>query len=169
MAVITISRQFGAGGRTLGETLAKRLGYRFVNEDMIRDVAKKVGVSSKQVRAFEKDGGSKLLKFMDTIVSRGFIDRLVSEKYGYVDHENTLHLLLVADLEHRIRFMMDKYKLSEDNAQKVIKRADQIRANFLCLFSEKASHNDPLSYDLVVNMNRVNMEKAIEIVVGLVS
>jgi cytidylate kinase len=203
MAVITISRQFGAGGRTLGETLAKRLGYRFVNEDMIRDVAKKVGVSSKQVRAFEKDGGSKLLKFMDTIVSRGFIDRLVSEKYGYVDdksyvpvvkalieeiyekgnaviigrgsqyilkdHENTLHLLLVADLEHRIRFMMDKYKLTEDNAQKVIRRADQIRATFLSLFSEKASHDDPLCYDLVINMNRISMEDAIEIVVGLVT
>jgi cytidylate kinase len=203
MAVITISRQFGAGGRTLGETLAKRLGYRYVNEDMIREVAKKAGVSSKQVRAFEKDGGSKLLKFMDTIVSRGFIDRLISEKYGYIDEksyvpvvralieqiyekgnaviigrgsqyilkdcENTLHILLVADLEHRIRFMMDKYKLTEDNAQKAIKRADQIRTNFLCLFSEKVSHDNPLSYDLVVNMNRVSMEKAIEIVAELVS
>ena len=203
MAVITISRQFGAGGRTLGERLANRLGYQYINEDMIREVAKKIGVSSKQVRAFEKDGGSRLTKFLDTIVSRAFIDRLVSEKYGFIDeksyvpvvktliqeiyeqgnaiiigrgsqyilkgHDNTLHVLLVGDLEHRIRFMMDKYKLTETNAQKAIKRADQIRTCFLGLFSDELSHDDPLSYDLVVNMNRVSMDKAEELVVALIS
>ena len=203
MAVITISRQFGAGGRTLGERLANRLGCQYINEDMIREVAKKIGVSSKQVRAFEKDGGSRLTKFLDTIVSRAFIDRLVSEKYGFIDeksyvpvvktliqeiyeqgnaiiigrgsqyilkgYDNTLHVLLVGDLEHRIRFMMDKYKLTETNAQKAIKRADQIRTCFLGLFSDELSHDDPLSYDLVVNMNRVSMDKAEELVVALIS
>jgi cytidylate kinase len=203
MAVITISRQFGAGGRTLGERLAKRLGYQYINEDMIREVAKKVGVSSKQVRAFEKDGGSRLMKFLDTIVSRAFIDRLVSDKHGFIDeksyvpvvkaliqeiyeqgnaviigrgsqyilkgHDNTLHVLLVGDLEHRIRFMIDKYKLTETNAKRVIKRADQIRFCFLSLFSDESSHDDPLSYDLVVNMNRISMEQAEESVVSLIS
>ena len=203
MAVITISRQFGAGGRTLGERLAKRLGYQYINEDMIREVAKKVGVSAKQVRAFEKDGGSRLTKFLDTIVSRAFIDRLVSEKYGFIDeksyvpvvkaliqeiyeqgnaviigrgsqyilegYDNTLHVLLVGDLEHRIRFMIEKYKLTEANAKRVIKRADQIRSCFLNLFSDESSHDDPLSYDLVLNINRVSMDQAEESVVSLIS
>jgi len=203
MAVITISRQFGAGGRTLGERLAKRLGYQYINEDMIREVAKKVGVSAKQVRAFEKDGGSRLTKFLDTIVSRAFIDRLVSDKHGFIDeksyvpvvkaliqeiyeqgnaviigrgsqyilegYDNTLHVLLVGDLEHRIRFMIEKYKLTEANAKRVIKRADQIRSCFLNLFSDESSHDDPLSYDLVLNINRVSMDQAEESVVSLIS
>ena len=203
MAVITISRQFGAGGRTLGERLAKRLEYQYINEDMIREVAKKVCVSAKQVRAFEKEGGSKLMKFLDTIVSRAYIDRLVSEKYGFIDEksyvpavraviqelyeqgnvviigrgsqyilqgcENAWHLLLVGELKNRIRFMMDKYQLTEKDAERAIKRADQIRSGFLCLFSDKESHDDPRWYDLVLNMNRVSMEKAEDLVVELVS
>jgi cytidylate kinase len=203
MAVITISRQFGAGGRTLGERLAKRLRYKYVDEDMIREVAKKAGVSSGQVRAFERDGGSRLMKFLDTIVSKGFIDRLVSEKYGYIDEksyvpaikalvqelyekgnaviigrgsqyilqdcENTLHILLVSDLEHRVRFMMDTYQLTEDKALRAIRRAAQIRTCFLGLFTDKTSHDDPLTYDLVINMNHVSLDKAEELVVTLIS
>lgn len=202
MAVITISRQFGAGGRTLGERLAGRLGYRYVNEDMIKEVAKKVKVSSGQIRGFEKEAGSKLMKFLDKMVSRDFIDRLISDKHGYVDekgyvsvvkniieelyeegnsviigrgsqyilkgYENTWHLLLVGELEYRIRFMMDKYQLTENDAQKAIRRADQIRTRFLSFFSDKESHNDPLSYDLVLNMNRISMEKAEELIVNLI-
>ncbi|MBK5100253.1 MAG: cytidylate kinase family protein, partial [Desulfobacteraceae bacterium] len=34
MAVLTISRQFGTGGLTLGERLSRRLGYRCVHEGM---------------------------------------------------------------------------------------------------------------------------------------
>ena len=45
MAVITISRQFGAGGRTLGKLLSKKLGYNFIEEDIIQKVAEKVNVS----------------------------------------------------------------------------------------------------------------------------
>ena len=65
--------------------------------------------------------------------------------------------------------MMDKYQLTEKNAERVIRRADQIRSGFLCLFSDKESHNDPLTYDLVLNMNRVSMEKAEDLVVELIS
>ena len=71
MAVITISRQFGAGGTTLGARLSKRLNYRYVNDELIKEVAKNVGVSSLQVRTFEKRGTSKLRKLLDKIVSVG--------------------------------------------------------------------------------------------------
>ena len=85
MAVITISRQFGAGGRSLGEMLAKKIGYRYVHEDIIKEIALKAEVSSEQVIAFEKRGTTKLMKFLDKIMSKSYIDRLTSENYGYVD------------------------------------------------------------------------------------
>ncbi len=203
MAVITISRQFGSGGWTLGEKLAKRLEYRYADEDMIREVASKIGASPVQVLAFEKAGGSKLMKFLDKIVSKGFIDRLISEKYAYVDekgyvdvikgiiqdlywqgnsviigrgsqyilkdYQGTWHILLVQDLELRIRFVMEKYKLNRSESERAIKTRDQTRNQFLTFFSEKDSHDDPMSYDLVLNMNRITMEKAEELVTELIS
>jgi cytidylate kinase len=203
MAVITVSRQFGAGGLTLGERLAKRRGYRYVNEEMIREVAKRAGASPDQIQAFEKSGATSLMRFLDRVVSADYINRLISDRYAYVDEKKYVelvraiieelyeqgnvviigrgsqyiligcgdawHLLLVADLRHRIRFMMDKYHLTEKTAEKTIKRAEEIRSRFLSFFADKESHDDPLSYDLILNMSRLTIEKAEELVVRLIS
>jgi len=80
MATITISRHFGAGGATLGARLAKRLGYRYVNDELIKEVAKKAGVAPSQVRTFEKSGTSRLMKLLDWVVNPDFIERHVSHK-----------------------------------------------------------------------------------------
>ena len=103
MAVLTISRQFGAGGWTLGERLSKRLGYRCINEDVIREAAKKMKVSSGQVQAFEKAGATKLMKFLDKIVSPNFIDRHITDKYGYVDEKSYIEAInkLIQQLQGR--------------------------------------------------------------------
>ena len=38
MAVITISREFGSGGRVIGEEIAKRLGYYYLDKDIIAHI-----------------------------------------------------------------------------------------------------------------------------------
>ena len=93
MAVITISRQFGAGGWLLGERLAKRLGYRYVNEGMIQEVAKKGKISSGRVRVFEKSGTNRLIKFLDKLVSADCVDRIVSEKHGHLDEKGYVKMV----------------------------------------------------------------------------
>lgn len=203
MPVITISRQFGAGGWTLGDRLSKRLGYRYVDEDMIKEVASKIGASPDQVLAFEKAGGSKLMKFLDRLVSKDFIDRHITDKYAYVDgkgyvdvvrgivqdlywqgnviivgrgsqfiledYQGAFHILLVQSLEPRILFVMEKYKLGRNEAERVIRARDQSRKQFLSFFKAKELHDDPITYDLVLNMNRMTMQKAEELVVELIS
>ncbi|MDY7036568.1 MAG: cytidylate kinase family protein, partial [Thermodesulfobacteriota bacterium] len=60
MAVITISRQFGAGGKTLGEMIAKELNYRFLDETIIQEISKKAKVSKDWVKSVERTAGSTL-------------------------------------------------------------------------------------------------------------
>ena len=74
MAVITISRQFGAGGRTLGERLAKKLDYRYVNYEIIQEVSAKFNVSSDGVYAVEKAASSKLMRFLDKMVNMDYLE-----------------------------------------------------------------------------------------------
>lgn len=47
--IITISREFGSGGRFIGETLAGELGFEFYDKEIIRQVAEKTGLSEKYV------------------------------------------------------------------------------------------------------------------------
>jgi CMP/dCMP kinase len=200
MATITISRYFGAGGATLGARLAKRLGYRYVDDELIKEVAKKTGVAASQVRTFEKSGTSKLMKLLDWVVNPEFIERHTSEKtrlteeryveeikeilhglhqkgnvvilgrganYALKGYPGTMHVLLVAGVEHRVRFLCEKYNMTKYEAEGAVKRADMIRTRFLNCFSPEVSHDDPLLYTIVLNMNDVTVDRAEEILVSL--
>ncbi len=204
MATITISRQFGAGGRTFGEKLAKRLGYYYADDVMVKEVAQRMNVSSKAVRGFEKEGASNLMKILDKFISKEYIDRLISEKHGHVyeekyvesvrsivrglheqgnvvivgrgsqyilqDEKNVIHVLLVKGLDDRVRFITENYMIrNEEEARRIINRADKIRENFLSFFSNNESHDNPLLYDLTLNMNRINMDQALKLMVDLIS
>ena len=67
MAVITISRQFGAGGITVGEIVAEKLGYKFYDNEIIQMLAKEAKVSTHWVEALEKEAGGALQKFLSQV------------------------------------------------------------------------------------------------------
>ncbi len=70
MAVITIAREFGAGGKTLGTNVADKLGYTLVDEEIVEMVALEANVSSDYVDSIAKETGSE-----------GFFPRLL-KKFG---------------------------------------------------------------------------------------
>jgi len=73
MAAITISRQFGAGGRTLGERLCHRFGFHLVDEFVIDELARKAKVKGDWLTAMEKEASSTLLSLLSNIVSSGLM------------------------------------------------------------------------------------------------
>ena len=201
MSTITISRQFGAGGRTLGKILSKKLGYYCADDVMVKEVADRMNVSTKSVQGFEKEGASNLMKILDKFISKDYINRLISDRYGYVyeekyvdsvkaivqglhnsgnvviigrgsqyilqDEENTLHILLMRELDDRANFLASKYDINVSEARKTVVRADKLRENFLSFFTDNQNHDDPLYYDMTINMSRVGMDKAVDLILGL--
>jgi len=95
MAVITISRQFGAGGNTLGRMIADKLGYTFADQEIIQRIAKEANVSTKWVESFEKEAGSKVSRLIDKMVSRRLLDRILKDERGYLDEKIYLDYLVL--------------------------------------------------------------------------
>lgn len=52
--IITISREFGSGGRSIGRMVAEKLGYQFYDQELILDVAKESGLAKEVVAAYEE-------------------------------------------------------------------------------------------------------------------
>lgn len=94
MSVITISRQFGAGGKTLGEMVAQKLGYTFLDDQIIQMVAVQAKVSPKWVKSIENEAGGTLLRFISSVGRKSFVQRISGE--GYLDEE------IYVDLLHKI-------------------------------------------------------------------
>ena len=95
MAVITISRQFGAGGKTLGKMIADKLGYTFADSNIIQRIAKEANVSTNWVEAFEKEAGSKISRMVSSIVSQRLVDRILKDERGYMDEKIYLDYLVL--------------------------------------------------------------------------
>ena len=85
MAVITISRQFGAGGRTLGKMIADKMNYTFLEDLVIKEIAKQARVSKETVISIERTAGGALSRFLSSFVSSNYIERLTGEERGYID------------------------------------------------------------------------------------
>lgn len=95
MAVITISRQYGAGGKTLGKQLAKTLGYTFADENIIQTIAEMAKVSAGWVESVEKEAGGRLSRIVTKMVSKALVDRVLRDERGYIDEQIYIDYLVI--------------------------------------------------------------------------
>ncbi|MEN8244837.1 MAG: cytidylate kinase-like family protein [Thermodesulfobacteriota bacterium] len=95
MAVITISRQYGAGGKTLGKMIANAMDYTFADSDIIQQIAKEANVSPHWVESFEKEAGTKLSRVISSMVSQRWVDRILKDERGYLDERIYLDYLVL--------------------------------------------------------------------------
>jgi cytidylate kinase len=202
MAVFTISRQFGAGGKTLGKMIAETLGYTFADSSIIQMISKQANVSTKWVKSFEKEAGSKMSRVISSIVSQHLVDRILKDERGYIDekiyldylvltivqiadegnsvilgrgsqyilkgHPDVFHILLIDDMENRVKFIMEQHNFSRNRAARLVNSEDKRRAN---LYSKLGKHDydDPSLYHLVLNMGRFDIEGAHKLLCDLIN
>lgn len=202
MSVITISRQFGAGGKTLGKMISAKLGYTLVDNEIIQMVAERTKVSSNWVESIEKEAGGKFLNFISGVVPKSLVDRVLDDKRGYIDEEiyvdmlheiirrladegnvviigrggqyilkereDTLHLLLIGEKSDRVKFMEKNYNLSPKQALQAVEMDDKRRLNLYRKFGKK-DYDHPDLYHIVLNMSKLSLESACEMVYKLIS
>ena len=201
MAVITISRQFGAGGITLGKMIAETLGYTFADSDILQRVAKEANVSTHWVESFEKEAGSKLSRMISSMISKRWLDRVLADERGYLDeqiyldylvliiaqfadegdvvilgrgsqyilndHPDAVHIMLVNEFENRVKFMMDRYEMTRKKAERMVANEDRRRISLYKRLG-KSDYENPQLYHMVLNMGRLDLETARNMVCNLV-
>ncbi len=202
MAVITISRQFGAGGITLGKMVAEKFGYTFADTEIIKMVAEMANVSTHFVETVEREAGGKFAKFISKTVSKPLVERILKDERGYIDeeiyldylvliiaqmgddgnvvilgrgsqyilndHPDAYHVLLIDTFENRVRFIQKNYELSQGRASQAVKNEDKRRFNLYKKLG-KTDYDNPDLYHLVLNMARIHLDKALQLVTNLVN
>lgn len=93
MPIVTISRQFGAGGLTLAKAVAERLKYKFVSASILDNIAKEANVSVEWIKSVEKHAGDGIMRFLSRLVSSDFIDRHVGEDRSDFDEKKYVTFL----------------------------------------------------------------------------
>jgi CMP/dCMP kinase len=202
MPVITIGRQFGAGGKTVGEMLARELKVDLLESRIIDEVAHRLQLPKEEVEAEDEQPGSLLHRLLMALGSASgepmiqpeatawnppnvdpvFDTRravleitqhvikeaaregnviIVGRGGAYIlhDFEGALHVFLRAAESVRIKEVMARLKLSEEEARRRLKQTDE---NWTAYIKQVYGHerNLPSHYDLVLDTGRLGYEGA---------
>jgi cytidylate kinase-like protein len=191
--VVCISRVDAAGGAAVGSLVAQRLGFRYVDEEIIEQAAEKAGADPEDVADVEQRK-SRLLRFIEDLghfapdadVSgtrvadqshRELIQDVIAEvadqgsavivahaaSHALAGEKGVLRVLLTASADARARDAA-KRGLETEEAERAVRDADAARADYLKRFYS-VDNELPSQYDLVVNTERIGPEQAADLIV----
>ena len=87
MAVITISKEFGTESEKVASQAAKKLGYEYIGEQLIAEIAKELHVSESEAEMFRKTSQSRILRFVDRYTC-SIVQKVVDREHGCLDDKN---------------------------------------------------------------------------------
>lgn len=186
--IITVSREFGSGGRYIGKMIADKLGIKLYDKEFIEKLSEETGLSEEYIEDNEQKREN-LASFNngyyfglnnadELFIKESELIREVADKESCVivgrcadfvlkDRENILKIFVYSDMENKIKRATKFYGLDIEKAKKEINRIDKLRANHYKYYTEK-KWNDFVNYDLCINSDALGVEKSVEIVCEIV-
>ena len=86
MAVITISKELQTNSEKLASKLAEQLGYEYIGDQLITQIAKELHISESEVETFRKTSQSRILRFVDRYTC-SIVQKVVDREHGCLDDE----------------------------------------------------------------------------------
>ncbi|SDB11892.1 Cytidylate kinase [Pseudobutyrivibrio sp. YE44] len=186
--IITISRQFGAGGSTIGMKVAEELGYYYCDKDMIVRAAIESGnLTPDEVRFYDEKVpkqfgfGQSLFDFynkpLDEKLFRAQSEAIkkVAEKGNCVivgrnaniilkEYDHTLHVFISASEHFRINRMMGKMPgVSEEKVIERIHSVDKMRKKY-CKYYTDTEFGNAAYYDLSVKSSTLGIDNCVKLI-----
>ena len=173
--VITISREYGSGGRYVGRLIADKLGIKFYEKTGLSEEYIESNEQKKELLANLNSGyyfglnnsdelflkETELIKELANKESCVIIGRCAD--FILKDRKNIMKVFIYSNMEDKINRVTTFYKLDKEKAQKEITRIDKLRVNHYKYYTEKEWNNHS-NYDICINTATLGVEKSAELV-----
>lgn len=189
--IITISREFGAGGGEIGRKVAKELDYTYTDKDLIYQIASQISMNPQEVKEIDEKVSfhfgfaqslfnmytsqldEKLFKAQKEVIKK-IGERgncvIVGRNANSILHEydNSLHVFIYADEDWRVLrmkrdFMQDT---SEAEIRHHLHEIDKARAKY-CAYYTTSKFTEAKTYDLCLCTSRLGIDKCVEIICNI--
>lgn len=194
--IITVSRQFGSGGRTVGHLVAEKLGIPFYDKELVEQISLESGFAPKFVEEHgEHAPGRTLLSYafapqgvpgvMNGLSTADFLWHIqcstilqlaeegscviVGRNADYIlkDREDALHAYIHADMDFRADRIVRLYGESEKSPQTRLQEKDKRRMLNYQHYTGR-TWGAAENFDICLDTSTIGVEKAAEIIVALV-
>jgi cytidylate kinase len=88
MAIVTMSHEIGAGGPEIGQQLAERLGYRYVDQDLVSNAAQRYGLLEEKLSHLDESKPSLFERF--DAETRRYITVIQTALYDFAEQDNVV-------------------------------------------------------------------------------
>lgn len=188
MAIIIISHQMGAGGPEIGMTLGKRLGYRYVDQELLLDAVRRYGLAEERLshldeskptffERFDAETRHHITVLQSTLLELAEQDNAVFMRGGGqwllrgVPH--VLRVRVIAPFEHRVKqwtkrvASMTGETPTQRAAAEFVRRDDSEKSGRMRYLYE-VDISDPMLYEIIVNTEMLRNEAVVEMLETLV-
>ena len=190
--IITIGREFGSGGRTIGREVAKKLGIPCYDQELIEKMAEESGFTPEYVEKESENASlgswaASALGMDGTYTAPTNQDRLwavqsriireIAEKESCVivgrcadvileDKADLLRVFIHADFEARAKRIVEKYGETEVPTEKRLRDKDKRRALYYQFYTDR-KWGDIENYDIILNSSALGLERCVDIIASL--
>ncbi len=176
--IVTISREYGSGGRYIGELLAKKLGVPFYDKELINLSAKESGLSLEYVKENEQTlEGPKTTDDLLYIATTKVIENLYKKgscvivgrcgNYILKDKKDVLKVYLYSSEKDKINRVAKYYHITKDKALSTINKVNKERKRHYKYYTN-TNLDDYNNYDLVINVSEFGVEKTADIINSII-
>lgn len=169
--VITISREYGSGGRYVGKLLAESLNIPFYDKELITLTSKSTGLGKKYIQQteqklsaakFEGNNDDRIFLAEEKVIKKLAKNSCVivgrCADYILKDNQDVISIFLYSDEENKIKRAVKYYNLEEKTAKKQIKKINQERAKHYKYYTNRNWY-DFSNYNLILNVDSLGVEK----------
>ena len=181
--IITISREFGSGGRFIGEEVAKKLGIAYYDKNIISQIAEKSGLSPEYIQenaelspkkglfayAFSgRDITGKSVEDMVYEAQRNIILELAEKEpcviigrnadYILKDRDDVLNVFIHGDMTEKIKRITGLYNVKEKEAVKMMADTDKRRRTNYNFYTDQ-NWGKASNYTLCLNSSQLGYDR----------
>ena len=186
--VITISREYGSGGRYVGRLVADKLGIKLYDKDFIEKLAAKTGLSGEYIENNEQKRNSLeifnsgyysgLNNSDELFIKESELIKEVAEQESCViigrcadfilkDRNDVIKAFIYSSNENKLKRVTEIYGIEKSRAEKEIKRINKLRANHYKYYTGKEWNNNS-NYDICINSDDLGVEKTADLICKMV-
>ena len=186
--IITISREFGSGGRFIGEEVAKKLGIAYYDKNIIGQIAEKSGLSQEYIQESAELAPKKGL-FAYALAGRDITGRSVEDMvyeaqrkvilglaekepcviigrnadYILKDRDDVLNVFIHGDMPEKIQCITDLYNVEKQKAVKMMEDTDKRRKTNYNFYTDQ-NWGKASNYTLCLNSSQLGYDRCEKII-----
>ena len=184
--IISVGREYGSAGHEIAERIAKELGFKFYDRNMLDEIAQEKNIEVKYLEKYEEKPRNLILSRSVKGYSNSIEEVIADMQFEYLrkkadsgesfvvvgrcaeevlkDNDGLISIFILGDREVKLNRIKEKFHIEETEALLKMRRHDKNRKRYHNRHSD-GKWGDSRSYDLCVNSSKMGVDKTVDILV----